>query len=51
MYLGLTGGPILGAGRIVGLGYQDLILVAAALLAAALLTFSARRSSPRVVIP
>jgi predicted MFS family arabinose efflux permease len=52
MYLGLIGGPMLGAGLVVGLGYQELVLVAAALFAsAAILTFSARRSSPQMVIP
>ncbi len=52
MYLGLIGGPMLGAGIVVGLGYQDLIIVAAALLAlAAILTFGARRSSPQMVTP
>ena len=52
MYLGLIGGPMLGAGLVVGLGYQELVLVAAALFAsAAILTFSARRSSPQVVTP
>jgi len=50
IYLGLIGGPMLGASLIVGLGYQVLILGAAAVFAAAsLLAFGARRSSPQMV--
>jgi predicted MFS family arabinose efflux permease len=50
MYLGLIGGPLLGAGLITGLGFEDLIHFAAALfLAAALMAFGAMRLSPRVV--
>jgi predicted MFS family arabinose efflux permease len=44
MYLGLILGPLLGAGLVVGLGYEDLIHVAAGLfVAAALLAFGASR--------
>jgi predicted MFS family arabinose efflux permease len=50
MYLGLILGPMLGAGLVVGLGYQDLIQIAAALfLAAALLALGASRLSPQGV--
>ena len=50
IYLGLIGGPMLGASLIAGLGYQVLILVAAALFAAAsILAFGARRPSPQMV--
>ncbi len=50
MYLGLIGGPMFGASLVIGLGYQVLILVAAALLAgASILAFGARRPSPHMV--
>jgi predicted MFS family arabinose efflux permease len=46
MYLGLILGPLLGAGLVAGLGYEDLIHVAAGLfVAAALLAFGASRLS------
>ena len=52
MYLGLIGGPMLGTSLVVALGYQALILVAAALFAASsILAFGARRSSPQMVTP
>jgi MFS transporter, DHA1 family, inner membrane transport protein len=48
MYLGLILGPMLGAGVVMGLGYQDLIHIAAALfLAAALLALGSSRLSPQ----
>jgi predicted MFS family arabinose efflux permease len=50
MYLGLILGPLLGAGLVVGLGYEDLIHVAAALFAAAaLLAFGSSRLRPEMV--
>ena len=50
MYLGLISGPLLGAGLVAGLGYQDLIRGAAALfLTAALLALGSSRLSPRMV--
>ena len=50
MYLGLILGPMLGAGLVAGLGYEDLIHVAAGLfLAAALLAFGSSRLSPQMV--
>ena len=50
MYLGLILGPLLGAGLVAGLGFEDLIHVAAALfLAAALLAVGSSRLSPRMV--
>jgi len=52
MYLGLIGGPMLGASLVIGLGYPVLIVVAAASLAAAsILTFGTRRPSPQMVTP
>jgi predicted MFS family arabinose efflux permease len=46
MYLGLVLGPLLGSGLVAGLGYEDLIHVAAGLfVAAALLAFGASRLS------
>jgi len=49
MDLGLIGGPVLGAG-LVGLGYEDLIRIAAALfVAATLLALGSSRLSPEVV--
>lgn len=50
MYLGLILGPMLGASLVVGLGYQDLIHIAAALfVAAALLALGSSRLSPQGV--
>jgi predicted MFS family arabinose efflux permease len=50
IYLGLILGPLLGAGLAGGLGYEDLIHVAAGLfLAAALLAFGSSRLSPHMV--
>lgn len=50
MYVGLILGPLLGAGLVAGLGYQDLIRGAAALfLTAALLALGSLRLSPRMV--
>jgi predicted MFS family arabinose efflux permease len=52
MYLGLIGGPLLGASLVIGLDYQVLILVAAASFAAtSFLTFGARRPSMQWVTP
>jgi len=52
MYLGLIGGPLLGTSLVVGLDYQLLILVAAASLAvASILTLGARRRTPQLVTP
>jgi predicted MFS family arabinose efflux permease len=50
MYLGLILGPMLGASLVVGLGYRDLIHIAAALfVAAALLALGSSRLSPQGV--
>ncbi len=50
MYLGLILGPMLGATLVVGLGYQDLIHIAAALfVTAALLALGSARWSPQGV--
>jgi predicted MFS family arabinose efflux permease len=50
MYAGLILGPMLGAGLVVGLGYEDLIHIAAVLfVAAALLALGSSRLSPQVV--
>jgi predicted MFS family arabinose efflux permease len=50
IYLGLIGGPLLGAGLVTGLGFGDLIHIAAALfVGAALLAFGATRLNPQVV--
>jgi predicted MFS family arabinose efflux permease len=50
MYLGLILGPLLGAGLVVGPGYEDLIRTGAALFAAAaLLAFGSWRIRPQMV--
>ena len=47
MYLGLIAGPMLGASLVVGLGYEDLIHISAALfVAAALLALGSSQSRP-----
>jgi predicted MFS family arabinose efflux permease len=50
MYVGLIGGPVLGAGLVAGLGFSDLIHIAAALFfTAALLAMGARSFRPGMV--